>query len=373
MTMKKILVLLMALVMVFSLAACGNKSETPSGDASVSTDNPVVTPDPEPTETKITVHGSPDDETTWIYEIQETGLRVRETTIDSGKGGDPVEIVQITDLHFNCINDKDREENNPTILGNGGKGMYDYRVNLKDGAAREYAQRCLDYAKKYDQTVVTGDSIDYLTWGAIEMTKEMIWGNIPDALVTLGNHDIVRGWTEAFAAGVPTDTSSLESRYQILQDNWAHDVYYTSKVVKDKVMVIQLDNGSGTFWDHQVPKLKADIATAREKGYTVLLFTHIALSNNNPSQAGAQNIDTKGGVSAYKPSGLNETDATKAIYDVVFNNADVIRGVFSGHKHSNVYYEISAKTPDGTAKTIPQIILTAPQYEKGTVMKITVK
>ncbi len=371
--MKKLLAMLLALVLVLSLAACGGGGTTTSDPVSGSASSTPV----EPTETKKTVNGSPDDEKTWIYEIVETGLQVREFTVDSGKGGEPVEIVQISDMHFNAINDKDRQENNPTIMGNGSdKGMYEYRVNLKDGAIRPNAEICLNYAKNYDQTVVTGDSIDYLTWGAIEMVNDVIWGAIPDALVGLGNHDMVRGWTEAFAAGVPTDTSFLESRYQILQDNWKHDIYYTSKVVGDKAMVIQLDNGSGTFWDSQVSKLKADIATAREKGYVVLLFTHIALSNNNPSQPGAPVIDSgngKKGVSAYKPSGLNETAATKAIYDVVFNNADVIRGVFSGHNHKNVYYDIAAKTPSGEAKTIPQVILTSIQYEKGTVMKITVK
>ena len=70
--------------------------------------------------------------------------------------------------------------------------------------------------------------------------------------------------------------------------------------------------------------------------------------------------------------GYNAGGATRQVYDLITNNADVIRGVFTGHMHSDFYTEIVAKTADGTQTTIPQYVLTGAFYDDGAVMHITV-
>ena len=50
------------------------------------------------------VVGSGADENTCIRRFNESGVFFRSFTLDSGKGGEPVEILQITDIHFNYCN-----------------------------------------------------------------------------------------------------------------------------------------------------------------------------------------------------------------------------------------------------------------------------
>ncbi len=328
---------------------------------------------------KITLTGSSADKKTWVYQLGAGGIAVRETVIDSGRGGEAVEVVQISDIHFNKLNAKDREENNPIITF-----MEKYRTHMANGASRKNAEACLKYGGYFDQIVVTGDSIDYLTWGAIEMVQDVIWKNYPSALVALGNHDTNRTWGTKYSWSAASkngdtwvrDKTTEESRYQILQDNWKHDVYYTSKVIKNKVMVIQMDNGSTKFFDHQATKFAADLKTAKDKGYTVLLFVHIPLSTGNAADTQVKAIRASDGnatINLYNTACQTNISSNAAIYDLVKNNADVIKGVFCGHEHVDAYAEIQAKTSDGKDAVIPEYILTGAFYDKGTVMKITVK
>ena len=298
------------------------------------------------------------------------GLSVREVTIHSGsRDTTPVEIVQMSDFHFNFCNAMDFEENNPSTMS-----TY-YNRDLKpNGASLPMALKCLEYGSMFDQAVITGDVIDYISNGSLELMKRYVWDAHPGILATLGNHEPVR------VLGLPTDVpdpTSLQSRYELLQKTWAHDVYYTSKVVKNKVMVIQMDNSQRGFWDSQVAKLQADIATARSKGYTVLLFMHLPLSTGNPTDTAVTSFhvnDPSGATFDFytKGIGYNAGGATGQVYDLITNNADVIRGVFTGDMHCDFYTEIVAKTADGTQTTIPQYVLTAAFYEDGAVMHITV-
>ena len=165
MVMRKILAMMLAAFMLLSVAACGGdggsessapsssvvESSTPeSTDASTTSGNGTTTAtttastrqttsrrpnvskeDAATTEKttattmsreqylnqeKINIVGSSSDPKGWIYQLGSGGVMVREATINSGKGGDPVEIVQISDMHFNKVNDKDLQEANPSIM-----------------------------------------------------------------------------------------------------------------------------------------------------------------------------------------------------------------------------------------------------------------
>ena len=299
----------------------------------------------------------------------ENGMAVLELTIDSGNAdGETVEIAQLTDFHYNYCNEADFEENNPSTMS-----TYNNRTMNPNGECIPMTNACLEYAASFaDQIVLTGDILDYLSYGALEVLKENVWDKYPGTLVALGNHDSVR------VMGLPTDVadpSTEESRYAILQENWQHDVYYTSKVIKNKVMVIQLDNGTGKFRDVQVEQLQNDLTLARTNGYTVLLFMHVPLSTGKAedSTVNAFYKGDGGYADFYKCIGLNSTGATKTVYDLITNNADVIKGVFTGHEHNNYYTEILAKTSDGVNTVIPQYTLSPACYFGGIVQKITVK
>lgn len=321
-------------------------------------------------ENKIDVVGTSADKKSWIYKLEETGIMVREVDIDTGFDGDPVEIVQLTDLHFNYCNERDFEEQNPSIMATL-KG----RKWLANAASVPNAVRCLDYASFADQIVVTGDALDYMSWGCIELMKKHVFDAHPTVMATLGNHEATRRCQDEPKTPDPT---TLESRMEILQENWIHDIYYYSKVLEDRVMLIQMDDGAGgVFWDSQVEPFKKDLELAREKGYTVLMFFHIPLCTNNPAEQDLYPIrrnDTNNYNFMINGVGKEGAEgATKEVYDLITNNADVIKGIFTGHFHSDYYTEIIAKNADGTDAVIPQYILTGTPYDKGHALRITVR
>ncbi|MBQ8508923.1 MAG: metallophosphoesterase [Clostridia bacterium] len=315
------------------------------------------------------VVGSSEEPNLWIYKL-DNGLMVREAEFDSGKGGDPVTIVQVSDMHFNYCNQKDLDENDPVLMS-----TLANRKWLANGSSVANAERCLAYAADADQIVVTGDTLDYLSWGCIELMQKTLWDKYPDAIATIGNHEPVRR-----VQGEVAETTTLEERYTWLEEVWApyHDIYYFSKVIDEKVMIIQMDNSQNKYWDNQIEPFKADLETAREKGYTVLLFQHIPLCSNNPDEATFYPLRVNDGSGVprnlYNSGiGAKASGATQEIYDLIVNNADLIKGIFCGHIHSDYYSEIIAKTSGGEDAIIPQYILTAAAYDSGHVFKITVK
>ena len=302
-----------------------------------------------------------------VYKTAESGITVRETEILTGSLEKPITIVQLSDLHFSGINEKDLEENNPALMS-----TYKNRKWMKDGAAIPNALKCLEYAAGFDQTVITGDVTDYLSYGSLELVRKFIWEPYPTVMAAIGNHDVSR-----VCSGDVEDTTTLDSRLEILQEHWNNNIFYSSKVINDRIMLIQLDNGSAfSFREQQIAPLKSDLALARDKGYAVLLFYHVPLCTKNPDEKKCLPIK------AYDSKQFNfcsdgvgdETadNATLAVYDIIVNSADVIKGCFCGHLHSDYYTEIVANTPDGTPAVIPQYVISGTPYDNGHVLKITV-
>jgi hypothetical protein len=210
-------------------------------------------------------------------------------------------------------------------------------------------------------------------------TIEIMNAIAPD-VVTLGNHEMTRRCQDN---PVTPDPTTLESRYDILQENWDHDIYYYSTVLDDRLMLIQLDNASTYFWANQVEPFANDLALAREKGYDVLLFYHIPLCTNNPKETDVYpirrndgynfNFCTQGIGNSSTADDIANGKASKSVYDLIVNNGDIIKGTFSGHKHTDYYTEIVAKTATGESTVIPQFIVSGTPYDGGHAMKITVK
>lgn len=326
-------------------------------------------------EEKITVVGSPENEGTYIYKLADSGIMIREMTVDSGLGGDPIEIVQMSDTHINYMNALDFAEANPTLLS-----TYETRSWLKDASSVPTIRKVLDYASRADQIVISGDVIDYLSRGAIEVMWKEIWNYYPSALLTNGNHDTYQ------RLGSVGDIYDFNYRYNWISGAWKHDFDYTSTVVKNKAMVIQLNNGQSRFEASQVEPLKNDLELARQKGYPVFIFCHIPIYTNNPAETEVNWLryddwtsvkhdfyTNKDGVFVGKPSDKGTGSATDLVYSLITNNGDIIKGVFNGHLHNDYYSEIVAKTATGESTVIPQYTMTGSIYGDGHAVKITVK
>lgn len=310
-----------------------------------------------------------------IY-IAENGLYVRDVLIDGGIG-EEVYIAQISDIHLNYCNQKDFDEADPVVMS-----TYKNRLWCAKGETVPKLQRALEFLDDADQLVVNGDTLDYLSHGTIELMDRELWDKCPDVIATLGGHEVVRQMQ-----GTVCDPIPYEERVEIIKKYWRHDIYYVSKVVKDKVMIIGMFNDLAKFNEYQKEKLEADINIAREKGYAVLVFMHEPVATHNPEHKTCTEKDvmlagdTAGfpvdfcDCSQYHHSfagGVRCDKVTNEVYELVVNSADVVKGIFTAHWHNDMHLDIVAKN-NGEETIIPQFIHTASAYDDGHVMRITVK
>ena len=135
--------------------------------------------------------GSAEDERTCIHRFRDSGVFFRNFTLDSKKGGEPVEILQITDIHFNYCNEND----------------------LKDE----------ELADTFEHRKWNANAASVESEGAMELTKKYIWDVDPDILIALGGHELTR----EMQTGNP-DKTPLSERLAYLQANWRHDIHYHS-------------------------------------------------------------------------------------------------------------------------------------------------
>ncbi len=102
------------------------------------------------------VVGNCNDPNRWIYSYED-GPMVREVMIHSKKPRmKPLEIVQFSDAHFNYCNKKDFAEANPALLS-----TYEHRLWHANGDSADVVDLSFAYAAMSDQTILTGDLLDY--------------------------------------------------------------------------------------------------------------------------------------------------------------------------------------------------------------------
>ena len=364
--MKKIFTSIILFIIVFCLGLSGC---TGNGDV---TDITPVEIESETAETKtdtVTETDATESEVNmWRYR-QEKGIVVRDLVIETGKGGEDITVVQLTDLHLSWVTENDLAD--PII-----SKTYESRTWTKDGRFWNNAKKCLEWAKDYDQIVLTGDVYDYLSEGTVIKVKDYIFDAYDNVMACLGNHEAVK------AMGEESENywqSVLSDRMSALESSWTvNDIYYSSKVLGDKVMLIQMDNGvTGHFRDVQVDRFEADLKAARENGYAVLIFYHIPIATYNTKYYNTKPLYVGDNNTAYNfaTSGPNKwsESADGAICSLIDQNGDIIKGAFSGHLHSDYYSEIIASSPDGTETRIPQYVLTGTPYGAGHTLRITIK
>ena len=321
--------------------------------------------------------GSKEDPDRWIYAYENDGPMVREVTIKSKKSGmKPLEIVQFSDPHFNYCNEKDFAEANPALMS-----TYKNRWWHAHGDSADVVDRSFAFAAMSDQTIVTGDILDYLSWGAQELTQKHLFWRDANMLACIGGHEVTREMQ-----GVVKDETSAESRLDILRAFWCNDIFYTSKVLGRRVLAIVADNGStGRYTEDQYCRLQADIEYARKNDLIILLFQHEPLCTANPAETEVPFVRPndphcsrdffKSYIGGDYTANVLKDECTLRTCKLIRQSADVIKGLFCGHLHCDFYTEVVGLDqngePDGSI--IPQYVLTATVYDNlGHMMKITV-
>lgn len=312
--------------------------------------------------TKLII-GSSENESTAVYERADNLLSVRYATVKGLKEGKRTQIAQVSDVHFNYCNALDFAENDPCIMS-----TYEHRLWLRGGTSLQNAIRAFEYGSFCDALAVTGDILDYFSHGAIEYTKKYLLEPYPDALVCLGGHDI----TKKMQGTIP-DTTPLEEKLAVLSAIWNHDIYYHSRVINDHVLAIVMFNDHSRYTEDQVKRFSSDIERARKERLAVLVFQHEPISTGNPDDTNVGVIrigDENSGRNFYNCfAGSPESDEiSNRLYKTLVSSPDVVKGVFCGHLHNDIYTEIRAT--DGT--TIPQYTLAPCAYRNGNVLHITI-
>lgn len=303
--------------------------------------------------------------------LADKDLLIWDVDIDAGIGREVI-IGHLSDIHYNYCNYQDFDEADPVLMS-----TLEHRHWLAGGASVPKARKCLDFLADTDQIVINGDTLDYLSRGAMELMQREIWDKYPGVIATVGGHELARKMQ-----GIVPETTSREARLAVIEQFWAHNFYYTAKLIKNKVLVVGLFNDLGRFDKNQYAKLASDIALARENGWILLLFAHEPIATRDPAHkhiTGADAIqvgDPSGFPDNYCDGGMaggqNSDADTLAMHQLITGNADVIKGFFAGHLHSDLYLEIKATCPDGSSAVIPQYIRTATAYQNGHLMRIRI-
>lgn len=322
-----------------------------------------------------TITGSPAHPGTHIFRFTDSGIIGRRAFVETKKGGEALYILHLTDIHLSNLNLLDFEEKNPVVLS-----TYDGRRSSfnREDVFRNLG-RLMPLAPLFAKTIITGDIIDYLTWGAVEYIQRYIYDRHPETLLVAGGHDVTRE-----CQGKVKDTTSLLSRQEILQTVWKQDLYYHSEILADKVMLVLLNNGEHRYYAHQTERLRADIQKARCKDLTVLIFQHEPLCTRNEAETAVVPLRTsQTSIPKNYHNGrifIGNTESTDEdsmeMYQLITESADVIKAVFCGHMHNEVYTEIVGWDRTGEAPQkvlIPQYVLDAAAYDKGHMLMITVR
>ena len=305
------------------------------------------------------------------YRLKKTGQLICEIEFKLGIVEEAIEIAQITDVHINyCLNDS--MEDDEVLF------TKQCRTWLANAESVQSIDKAMDVAQYFDKTVITGDIIDYLSNGAIELTKKHIFMRDPKVICTLGGHDV----TKQMQTGIK-DKLSIEERFEIVKSFWCNDIFYTAQDIKNKIIIVGLNNAVGKYYSRQKVKLEKEIIKARNENKYIFIFQHEPISTGNPkdisvkpslvaSQSTDKNRDFFNGCMGNPNTNDMET---KAVYNLITKNADVIKGIFCGHFHSGFYTEIRATDIYGKKIIIPQICAVGNPYfgHKGVITRIIVK
>lgn len=332
-----------------------------------------------------------------MYVIK-NGYKLRDVVIDTGRrdaNGNPLmpaEVLHFADVHLNWVNERDLAEADINTIS-----TYRGRAWNRDGYSIPRINTAMELASFYDKAVITGDIMDYFSWGCAEiMTKLIVDKSDGNVIMAIGNHEPA----ELMQSDTPglKYRYSVEERYERIQSVWPNNVYYHSEILKNKngdnmALLVALDNQRHAYWGHQAEPLQKDADRARELGIPLLIFQHCMICTNNPEYSRATFFGEPGDVGGKDPAtwytdtqakfaGNSESDQeTMSVYNVIVRNHDVIKGIFCGDWHNNMYTEVLAQNPDGTTaigqdgkpKVIPQHTVTVNAYMGGNAIKITVK
>ena len=324
------------------------------------------------------------------YRMKVTGTTFVEVDIEPFRPGPETQIVAWGDNHLKLANAKDEESEN--IMA-----AFSRRGSANPpGRGAQSLEREMELLPYFDGAAILGDNVDFFSYGSYELWKRMALDVSREPLVVIGYHDYVTHTINRRPQAEMPESVTIP----VCKGYTPNDIYYATKLVGGRVLMVGMDasKNANFYWDKGIhEKLAADVRRARENGWTVLLFQHEGQYLNTWAKGADGTYDREADrklcsrhtmtgerwmdYSSYaqiladpKKAGYAQARGTKAVYEIVQHNADVIRGVFHGHVHANYASWIQAKTPDGKSRPIPQYSCCGSVFfDDGWVFKINIK
>ncbi len=312
---------------------------------------------------KLPVEGTRESEHFRFYRLLRSCQTVCEVNLSLGLGGEEIELAHITDMHLNHFTAEDFDDGEimDTIR---------HREWLKGGEALMAAERAMSASDYADFTVVTGDILDFLSHGSRELAEKYVFSHKANALFCPGLHDYLK----EMQTGVP-EKLPYEVREKLLKSFWPNDLHYATKVLKDKLLIVAIDNSPSHYLEETYALLKADIERARAAELKLLLFQHEPLCTHDSADtavlsAAPVNHDAYNFLTGPYINGgpcANETD--KKFHKLLLESTDVVKGIFAGHFHSVYYTEVKGEN----GAFIPQYVSIGCPYYNGALTRIIIR
>lgn len=175
----------------------------------------------------------------------------------------PVKILHITDIHLTYANEKDTPEHHCLMKKR-------FRVFQEEGSfpaytPKEYFEQAIALAKQENALLVcTGDAIDILTYGNLEVFKEMIKGE--DMMFSPGGHEHQRVCVRTMEE---PHWYQDQARARLEGELSAFDLAFESRVIGG-LNIITADNSMDYFSRKTVEAFKREL----EKGFPIIVFSH---------------------------------------------------------------------------------------------------
>ncbi len=293
------------------------------------------------------------------FSVLDNGVKVMNFNIDAvdGANDEVITLSHVTDVHLNVLNERDFANARPEVIS-----FYRNRYHLKDAQTAKATKNMMKAADALsEQVILTGDTLDALNYGSLDLMKRLMITPYPNAIHASGNHEL---WQDT-GVGQISDTMTMDEKRAVYQEYMPHDSAYSTKLLKNKVLLIQIDNavswgeGSYSYSEEQYQALSRDLAMARENNYTVIIAQHLPLqfgvktgdnkNNNQILEANAPNnlsgvkVDMSSN-DAYimtDPAGTmgTRTVATKT-HRLITSYSDVIKGILVGHHHDAAVLDV---------------------------------
>ena len=189
-------------------------------------------------------------------------IRLTHTKLNIGLK-QPVKILHITDVHLTYANENDTPRHQ--CLMEKRFGVFQKEGEFPSFTPKEYFEQAIALAKKENALLVcTGDAIDILTYGNLEVFKQIVEGE--DMMFSPGGHEHQRVCVRTMEE--PPEYQDA-ARARLESELSQFDLSFESRVIGG-VNIITADNSLDYYSQKTVAAFKREL----EKGLPIIVFSH---------------------------------------------------------------------------------------------------